>query len=407
MASNELKLAWRNIWRNKRRTTITVASIFFGVILSTLMTSMQDGTYSKMIDNVVSFYSGYLQIHHPDYWESKSIDDLFVPTDSLLDVVSDNADVRLVVPRMESFALMSYENNTKGGMLIGIEPVKENRLTRLKQWIDKGRYLNSDDDGILMAVNLAKSLNVQLGDTVALISQGYHGYTASGLFPVVGILKFPFPTMNNFGTYITLEYARDFFSASDMVTSLVLTVDDYEDVYPVKHHLTASLGQNYSVMTWDEMDPVTKQMIEGDKGQGIIMKGILYILIGFGIFSTVIMMIAERRKELGVMVAVGMNKLKLAKVLFYETMLIGFTGVISGFIISVPLVWWMVRSPIPLTGEVADVYEQFGMEPAIYFGNDPMVFQGQILIVFGITLLVCIYPLSKILRLKVTKALRA
>nr|WP_321450721.1 FtsX-like permease family protein [uncultured Carboxylicivirga sp.] len=407
MTNSELKLAWRNIWRNKRRTLITVASIFFGVILSTLMTSMQDGTYSKMIDNVVSFYSGYIQIHHPDYWETKSIDDLFVPTDSLLEKVAKTKDVELIIPRMESFALMSYGNNTKGGMLIGVDPEKENKLTRLAHWVSKGKYLDQHDDGILMAVNLAKALNVQLGDTLALISQGHHGYSAAGLFPVVGILEFPFPAMNNFGTYITLDKAREFFSAPGMVTSLVLTVDDYDDVYPVKHHLEANLGDNYSVMTWDEMDPVTKQMIEGDKGQGIIMKGILYILIGFGVFSTVIMMIAERRKELGVMIAVGMNKLKLAKVLVYETILIGIVGVIAGFAVSVPLVWALVKSPIPLSGEVAEVYEQFGMEPAIYFGNDPMVFEGQILIVFAITLLVSIYPLSKILRLQVSKALRS
>ncbi len=407
MSNSETKLAWRNIWRNKRRTLITVASIFFGVILSTLMSSMQDGTYSKMIDNVVSFYSGYVQIHHPDYWETKSIDDLFVPTDSLIDLVADNKNVDLIIPRMESFSLMSYGNSTKGAMLIGVDPAKENELTRLSHWVSKGKYLNQDDDGILMAVNLAKALNVELGDTLALISQGHHGYSAAGLFPVVGILEFPFPAMNNFGTYITLDKAREFFSAPGMVTSLVLTVDDYDDVYPIKHHLEASLGEQYSVMTWDEMDPVTKQMIEGDKGQGIIMKGILYILIGFGVFSTVIMMIAERRKELGVMIAIGMNKLKLAKVLFYETMLIGVVGVISGFAVSVPLIWFLVNSPIPLTGEVAEVYEQFGMEPAIYFGNDAMVFWGQILIVFAITLLVSIYPLSKILRLQVTKALRS
>ncbi len=407
MANGDIILAWRNIWRNRRRTFITVASIFFGVILCTLMSSMQDGTYSKMIDNVVSFYSGYLQVHHPDYWESKSIDDLFVPEDSLIQKIKSNQDVDLIVPRMESFSLMSYGINTKGGMLIGIQPKEENQLTGLKKWVKEGDYLEKGDDGILMAVNLARNLNVEIGDTVALISLGYHGYSASGLFPVKGILEFPFPALNNFGTYITLEKARTFFSAPDMVTSLVLTVNDYDEVLPVKHQLSQQLGNNYSVMTWDEMDPVTKQMIEGDKGQGVIMKGILYILIGFGVFSTVIMMIAERRKELGVMVAIGINKLKLAKVLFYETILIGLTGIITGFLVSMPLIAWLVHSPIPLTGEVAAVYEEFGIEPAIYFGSDPMVFGGQILVVLGITLLVSIYPLSKILRLKVTKSLRS
>ena len=407
MATGEIKLAWRNIWRNRRRTFITVASIFFGVILCTLMSSMQNGTYSKMIDNVVSFYSGHLQVHHPNYWESKSIDDLFTPDDSLISKIKASNNVALIVPRMESFALMSLEENTKGGMLIGIEPESENELTGLKRWVKKGRYLNKKDDGIIMAVNLARNLKVELGDTVALISQGHQGYSASGLFPVVGILEFPFPALNNFGTYITLEKAREFFSAPGMATSLVLTVTGYDDVHQVKGDLTKKLDNNLSVMTWDEMDPVTKQMIDGDKGQGIIMKGILYILIGFGVFSTVIMMIAERRKELGVMVAIGMNKLKLAKVLFFETILIGITGIATGFLISLPIITWLIRRPIPLSGEVAAVYEEFGMEPAIYFGAAPMVFWGQILIVLGITALVSIYPLSKILHLKVTKALKS
>ncbi|WP_075590679.1 ABC transporter permease [Labilibacter marinus] len=407
MAATELKLAWRNIWRNRRRTFITVASIFFGVILCTLMSSMQNGTYSKMIDNVVSFYSGYVQIHHPNYWESKSIDDLIIPDDSLINKVKESEHIELIVPRIESFALMSYGENTKGGMLIGIKPEEENELTGLKKWVSKGRYLNTKDDGILIAVNLARNLNVEVGDTVALISQGHHGYSASGLFPVAGILEFPFPALNNFGTYITLEQAQLFFSAPDMATSLVLTVDDYDKVYPAKDNLVDKLGEKYSIMTWDEMDPVTKQMIEGDKGQGIIMKGILYILIGFGVFSTVIMMIAERRKELGVMVAIGMNKLKLARVLFYETVLIGITGIVTGFLVSLPLVIWLVHKPIPLGGEVASVYEEFGMEPAIYFGADSMVFGGQILVVIGITILVSIYPITKIMRLKVTKSLRS
>lgn len=404
---NDLKLAWRNIWRNKKRTLITVASIFFGVILSTMMTSMQDGTYGKMIDNVVGFYSGYIQVHGPNHWDTKSIDDVFEPTDSLYDVLNSNKQVELIVPRLESFALMSYQLNTKGGMVIGIDPEKENQLTKLSYWVKKGRYLKPNDDGILMAINLAKNVGVEIGDTVALISQGYHGVSADGLFPVVGILEFPSPGMNNFGTYISLKKAQQFFSAPNKLTSLALTVSDYDKVTTVKNELSKVLKSKYEVLTWDEMDPVTKQMIEGDKGQSIIMKGILYVLIGFGVFSTVIMMIAERKKELGVMVAVGMNKFKLAKVLFYETMFIGMVGLVFGFLVSVPYILFLVAHPIPMTGDVAAVYEQFGLEPAVYFGAGWDVFLGQVLVVFCITCLVAIYPLNKVLRLNVTKALHS
>ncbi len=401
----DLKLAWRNIWRNKRRTIITVASIFFGVILSTLMTSMQEGTYAKMIDNVVRFYSGYLQVHHPDYWETKSIDDLFVPDDSLMQQLSSTKHVQAAIPRLESFALLSYKHNTKGAMVIGVEPEKENQLTQLNHWVKQGTYLTAGGNGILVAVNLAKNLDVTLGDTLALIGQGYHGMSASGLFPVVGILEFPTPAMNNFGAYISLSRAQEFFSAPGRISSLVINVSGYDEVTPVKQSLVQALGQSLSVMTWDEMDPVTKQMIESDKGQGIIMKSILYILIGFGVFSTILMMISERMKELGIMVAVGMKKLRLATIVFYETMLIALVGLAAGFMASIPIIQFFIRNPIPLTGETAKVYEEFGLEPAIYFGSELYIFFNQLWIMLLISLLVSIYPVSKILRINVTKAL--
>lgn len=401
----DLSLAWRNIWRNKRRTLITVASIFFGVFISTMMTSMQNGMYIKMIDNVVRFYSGYIQIHHPKYWESKSIDHLFAPSDAAGTKIASTPNVQMVVPRLESFALMSFGTQTKGAMVIGINPEKENELTQLKQWVKDGRYLSGEDDGILLAINLAKNLNIQLGDTLALISQGYHGISASALFPVVGILEFPTPAMNNFGTYISLTKAQEFFSAPNMLTSLALMVNNYEQVQTVKTNLANSIGDKYSVLTWDEMDPVTQQMINSGKGKGLIVKGILYILIGFGIFSTIIMMIAERRKELGVMVAVGMPKLRLAKVLFYETVLIGLVGLFAGFSISLPFIYMLAQNPIPISGPAAETYESMGMEAAIFFSTQWGVFTDQLLIILCITLFVGLYPLQKIMRLKVTQAL--
>ena len=138
-----LKMAWRNLWRNRRRTLITVASIFFGVLLSTFMTSMQEGTYSKMIDNVVRFYTGYIQVHHPGYWENKTIDYTFAPGDSLKQVLASDPQITSFVPRLESFTLMSYGNSTKGAALIGIDPEKEDKMTKLSNWIEEGAYLKT------------------------------------------------------------------------------------------------------------------------------------------------------------------------------------------------------------------------------------------------------------------------
>jgi ABC-type antimicrobial peptide transport system permease subunit len=137
------------------------------------------------------------------------------------------------------------------------------------------------------------------------------------------------------------------------------------------------------------------------------MIGILYIVIGFGIFGTIIMMIAERKREMAVMIAVGMQKFKLATILFFETLLIGVVGVLSGFAVSVPVILLMVKNPIELPGEMAEAYLQYGFEPYLYFGMAPDVFWGQIITVFIITMLISIYPIVKVRRMVVSKSLRA
>ena len=213
--------------------------------------------------------------------------------------------------------------------------------------------------------------------------------------------------MNNLGGYIDIQAAQNFFSVPGQYTSLVLMADDYSNIKHIKNKLVEAIGDRYEVMTWDEMDPLTKNMIDADRSGAYITKGILYVLISFGIFGTVIMMIAERRKEMGIMVAIGMQKSKLGTILFYETILIGMTGVLSGFTISLPLIWYLVYNPIPFTGEAAKAYEQFGLEPAMYFSAQWLVFARQMLIIFIISLIVYIYPLAKTCRMKLTRALHS
>ncbi|UCH13853.1 MAG: ABC transporter permease [Bacteroidales bacterium] len=404
---NNLVFAWRNLWRNKRRTTITVTAIVVAVLMSTCMSSMQEGMYSKMIDNVVKFYSGYLQIHHNNYWESKSINDVYKPDETFYAQLDSVRDIVHYVPRVESFSLISTGENTKGGAIIGVDPESEDRLSELSRWIHKGECLKQDDDGILVAVNLAKNLKIDIGDTLILLSQGYHGATAAGLFPVKGILKFPSPDLNNFGAYVDIRKAQDFFSMPGMVTSTAILVNNYSDVVNVKNELVTKLQNSYSIMTWDEMQPEIVQMIEGDRAGAVIMKAVLYIVVGFGILGTIIMMVAERKRESGITVAIGMQKRKLQTVMFYETLYMGFLGVFFGFLLSVPLILILLNNPIPLPGESSEVYEKFGFEPVIYFGAQARVFVNQVITVFAMSLLISLYPIIKIRNLKVANALRA
>lgn len=400
-------MAWKNLWRNKRRTLITVASIFFGVLISTIMSSLQDGTYGNMIDMSVKLSSGYLQIQHPEYQDNKSINNIFEPTDEFISEISEIKEITTIAKRLESFALLSSGPNTRGGAVIGIEPEKDNLTSNLKNWISEGDFLNSGDQGVLLTDNIAKHLKLEINDTIILISQGYHGVTAAGKYPVKGILKFSTPQMNSLGVFMDINLAQEFYSTESMITSLMIMVDDYTDVAPAARKLNHSVNGDYNVLTWQEINPEIVQFIDSDRSGGIVMKAILYIVIGFGIFGTIIMMVAERKRELGVMIAVGMQKFKLSIILFYETILIGIVGVFTGFLGSIPIILFLVGNPIELPEELAEAYLQYGFEPYMFFGTAPSVFTNQVLAIFIITLIISLYPIFKVKNLKVTNALRA
>ena len=404
---NNLKIAWRNLWRNSKRTTITLASIFFGVIISTVMTSMQNGSYDAMIDNVVKFYSGYAQIFTEKYNNNKTINNSFELTDSIGRNVENVPQVTSMSPRLEYFALASSKALTKGTAIIGIDPEKENKVTNVKRWVYQGKYLQDNDDGVLVAVDLANYLKIKVGDTLVLYGQGYHGVTAAGLFPVRGILKFPMPSLNKELIYMSLATAQYFFSAENRITSLVIMVNDHYSLPKAMSNLKKLTKKPLTVMSWDELQPELVSMIEADRAGGLFMKLILYMVVAFGIFATIIMMIAERKRELGVTIAIGMQRYTMAFILYIETILTALIGALAGLIGSIPVILYYYNNPIKLTGDAAKSMTDMGIEPYFYFSIHPFVFYYQALIVFIIAIIIGIYPISKAFRLKINNALRA
>ena len=216
-----LKLAWRNLWRNKRRTLITAASVFTAVILAMVMRSAQLGSYQHMIANVVSYYSGSIQVHRKGYWTEQTIDNSFIPTDSVYAALKKNPAVVQYIPRLESFALASGQDLTRGAMIAGIEPTEENKVTGLKGKLISGSYLSDSDNAVLMAQGLANYLNMNVGDSLVLLGQGYHGMTADGIYRVKGIVKLPLPEMNKNMVYMPITTTQALYSADGRITSIV------------------------------------------------------------------------------------------------------------------------------------------------------------------------------------------
>lgn len=398
------KIAWRNLWRNKKRTLITVASVFFAVFLALFMRSMQLGSYDAMEYNTVKNTTGYIQIHAPGYWDDKTINNIF-SNDGILQEVEKLDNISQCVPRLESFALGSSGSQTKGIAVIGTAPEMENEASGLKKRLIEGQYLEKGDDGVLIVVNLAKFLQLGVGDTVTLISQGYHGVTAAGVYPVRGIISFPSTTMNNKLLYMDIEQAQFFYGAPDMLTSISIMLHDTKKLASDTLSIRETIGPDYEIMEWREMNPEVVQGIESDNISGMFMLGILYVVVGFGILGTMMMMTLERKREFGVMVSVGMQRYKLGIIVFIETLFIGFIGVISGIIASIPLIYYFYLNPIRLSDEMAEAMLEMNMEPVMPFSMDLPIFYNQAIVVLVLTLFAVIYPLVFVHRFKVLKAI--
>lgn len=384
-----------------------MASVFFGVIMSTLMTSMQHGSYDSMINNVVKFYSGYAQVFSEAYDENKTINNTFEINDSLVKLIEAGGQITHTAPRLEYFALASSEEQTKGALVIGVDPVKEDAVTEVSKWVHAGDYLLPDDKGVLVSVNLADYLKLKTGDTLILYGQGYHGVTAAGLFPVRGILKFPSPELNNQMVYMHIGAAQELFGTGNRASSMIVMVDGHQDLPAAMSYLREHIHSPLMSKSWEELQPELVQMIEGDRAGGVVMKLILYMVVGFGILGTIIMMIAERQREMGVTIAVGMQKKVMAGIVFFESLLTGLMGAFFGLAASLPIILYFYKNPIPLTGNAAKTMIEMGIEPNMYFSMAPMVFWGQALVVFLLTLAIGAYPIYKVYKLKVNQALRA
>lgn len=400
------QLAWRNVWRNRRRTIITISSIFFAVLLALFMRSMQKGSYANMIRNSVELYSGYIQIHREGYWEDRSINNLLEVTDSLSRVVLSSPHVEFYIPRLETFVLAASDEVSKGVIVIGTDPGSENRMTRLAAKVVDGEYTGADTRGVMVAQGLADYLKVGINDTIVMIGQGYHGANAVDQYAVKAILKFTNPQQNENTIYAPIALVQDFTSAPEMATSIVLSIDDLKNQDRIRNSLKSSLGRKYEVMDWEEMQPELVQLIQSDNAGGIILLGILYLVIAFGIFGTVMMMSIERRREFGVMIAVGMRKSSLSLLVTLETLIIGVLGLAISLVMGIFLLIYMYHHPIPLTGNAALAMQEMGIEPLLPFSLDPVIFTSQMSAIVVIVAVCLLYPLWNILQLKPITALR-
>jgi ABC-type lipoprotein release transport system permease subunit len=398
-------LSWRNLWRNRKRTLIAAGSVFFAVLLALLMRSGQNGSYAYMIDSSAKLFTGYLQVQEKGYWENRSLDRSMEISPEKQKMLSRLPHVTVTTERLAAFALVSRKTSTKVAQIVGIDPGPEDDITGLKGRLVEGRYLTARSDGVLIAAGLAEALHISLGDRLIIYGQGFHGQMAAARLPVIGIVKLPFPQMNNGLVYLALPEAQRVFSADGRITSEVVMVDGIGHLASVKERIRRRMGQGYAVMGWDEMMPDLVQSIALDNATGIIMLVILYIVIAFGLFGTVMMMTSERLKEFGILISVGMRRTKLILVTTLETLFISLLGVLAGIGGGIPIIAYLHAHPVHMTGDAAKAFETIGVAPILNFSMDPHLFLSQSCVVLAIALATALYPVFSIRRLRPAEAI--
>lgn len=400
------QLAWKNLWRNRNRTLITMAAIFFAVLLSILTSSLKAGIFDNLVKNLVSYYVGYIQVHKNGYWEEQLLDNSFENSTQTKLLLQQQIGIKDLSARLESFALASTGDITKGCLVVGIDPIQENKITYLRSKLIKGRYLNDEDNGILITAGLLKKLKIKIHDTLMLIGQGYHGATAAGKYPIVGVIEFGAPDLNEKILYMPISLAQQLYGAPNRATTYVISINNRRLLSNISNHTQQFLGKEFEVMTWEQMMPEIKQHIESDSRSMKVILAILYLLISFGIFGTLIMMLAERSFEFGMLVAIGLKKYKLGILLLLESILNVLLGCILGILASIPIVYYLNIHPIKISGDVAKVYEKFGFE-AIFpasLNKEHFINQGFIVLIIGLTL--SLYPLYQVVKLKPVEAMK-
>lgn len=469
----DYQLAWKNLWRNRRRTLITAASVFFAVFFALAMRSFQLGAYDRLFKNVIESYSGYLQLQHTDYFDDPSLDNSFKISPALIDSIKKDTNVNDVIPRLESFALAASGTHTQGVIVLGIIPDGENKVLnisnklvrykltpeaveklkhdsipdRTKKLLDifpneayssearmmldlgisnrdsaatlplmrkrtsfSNFFLTGNETGdAVIGDGLSDFLKAGVGDTIVLMGQGYHGTTAAGKFAVKGIIKLSTPDIDNIIVYLPIEAARELYAAPGMTTSAIISLksDKDDDILQTGNRLEKIISQPMTIKTWKELNALMVNQMEADNRSGMILIGVLYLVIAFGVFGTVLMMMAERRREFGMLVSIGMKKRKLAKVVSLEMLFIGVLGVGAGVIASLPVVIYGHFHPIRLTGEFARMYEDYGFEAVMPTMLPGTFYLWQIVVVMIILLIAIIFSTRKIFRLNVINAMRA
>lgn len=408
----DLKIAWRNIWRNPRRTLLTLAAIAFGTLLLIFMLSWQFGSYATMINSAVGIHTVHLQVQHPAYKDKRT---MYSVVDDPLPIAAELESMPAVAAytfRANAFSLISSRQRTYGTMVIGIDPEGEAAVSTLESLIREGRYPEADDGNhALVGELLARNLKADIGDELVVLGQGRDGSVAATVVRVGGIFTSGQDALDRNTIHIPLPFFQESFAMDKAVHEVVILGRRLEDIPQIRERLAASMGESatlqpLAVWDWSELMPGLVQAIKMDLVSGFIFYIILIIVVAFSILNTFLMAVFERTREFGILLAMGATPGRLSKMLLLESFAMTLLGVSLGIVLGVLATGYFEVHGIVISN-AGDIMRQYGlperMHPDLSFKS---VAIGAT-IVWVLTLITALYPALKVRRLTPLKAMSA
>ena len=334
---NLARIAWRNLWRQKRRTILTLISIGFGGFLAILMTAMQDRSWADFIDTAARLGGGHVRIQHPDYLDTPSLKKTVTGTAKLRELAAKDPDVETVVDRIYGQVMLSTATDSFGGMLMAYDPQAETdeTFTFLEGLKEGAMFETSRDKGIILGKKLAQNLNVEMGGKVVYTMMDKNGEIVTGMGRLSGVIGTGAGSVDSSLVLLPIDVVRESLGyAPDEATHVSVFLSDSRRSARVAARIEAGLDGSQRAITWFQAQPELKSFISMKQGGAVVMEIVIGLLILAGIFNTLFVSVMERTREFGIMLAIGWSPARIFGMVMWESLWLALVGLTLTGVIS-------------------------------------------------------------------------